>query len=45
MPGGSIKVEIMTNNRILMTGNATKVFEGKIDMDELKMLNKYPKSY
>ena len=36
MPGGSIKVEIMTNNHILMTGNATKVFEGKIDMDELK---------
>ena len=42
MPGGSIKVEIMTNNHILMTGNATKVFEGKIDMDELKMPNKIP---
>ena len=32
MPGGSIKVEIMTNNHILMTGNATKVFEGKIEI-------------
>ena len=36
MPGGSITVEITTNNHILMTGSAKKVFEGKIDMDEFK---------
>ena len=35
MTGGSIIVEITTNDHIFMTGNAAKVFEGKIDMDSL----------
>ena len=35
MTGGSLTVEITTNNHIFMTGNAAKVFEGKIDMDSM----------
>ena len=36
MLGGSIKVEIASNNHIFMTGDAIKVFEGKIDLEEFK---------
>lgn len=30
LPGGTLKIEILTNNKILMTGPATTVFSGKI---------------
>ena len=36
MPGGFLKVEIASNDHIFMTGEATKVFEGKIDFEDLK---------
>ena len=35
MPGGFLKVEITSNEHIFMTGDATKVFEGKIDFEDL----------
>lgn len=30
LPGGSLKIEILNNKKILMTGSATTVFTGKI---------------
>ena len=36
MPGGFLKVEITSNEHIFMTGDATKVFEGKINFEDLK---------
>jgi len=35
MPGGFLKVEITSNEHIFMTGDATKVFEGKINFEDL----------
>ena len=35
MPGGFLKVEITPNEHIFMTGDATKVYEGKIDFEDL----------
>ena len=34
MIGGDVKVEISSNGHIFMTGNATLVFEGEINMDD-----------
>ena len=36
MPGGFLKVEITSNEHILMTGAATKVFEGKVNFEDLR---------
>ena len=36
MPGGFLKVEITSNGHIFMTGEATKVFEGKVNFDDLR---------
>ncbi len=36
MPGGFLKVEITSNEHIFMTGNATKVFEGKVNFGDLR---------
>ena len=36
MPGGFLKVEITPNEHIFMTGDATKVFEGKVSFEDLK---------
>jgi diaminopimelate epimerase len=36
MPGGRLKVEITSNEHIFMTGGATKVFEGKVNFEDLK---------
>ena len=36
MPGGFLKVEITSNEHIFMTGDATKVFEGKINFEDLR---------
>ncbi len=36
MPGGFLKVEITSNEHIFMTGNATKVFEGKVNFEDLR---------
>jgi len=35
MPGGFLKVEITSNEHIFMTGGATKVFEGRINFEDL----------
>ena len=36
MPGGFLKVEITSNEHIFMTGIATKVFEGKVNFEDLR---------
>ena len=36
MPGGFLKVEITSDEHIFMTGDATKVFEGKINFEDLR---------
>ena len=36
MPGGGLKVEITSNEHIFMTGGATKVFEGKVNFEDLR---------
>ena len=36
MPGGFLKVEITSNEHIFMTGEATKVFEGKVNFEDLR---------
>ena len=36
MPGGFLKVEITSNEHIFMTGDATKVFEGKVNFEDLR---------
>ena len=36
MPGGGLKVEITSNEHIFMTGEATKVFEGKVNFEDLR---------
>ena len=36
MPGGFLKVEITSNEHIFMTGVATKVFEGKLNFEDLR---------
>ena len=36
MPGGFLKVEITSNAHIFMTGGATKVFEGKLNFEDLR---------
>jgi len=36
MPGGFLKVEITSNEHIFMSGAATKVFEGKINFEDLR---------
>ena len=35
MPGGFLKVEITSNEHIFMTGEATKIFEGKLNIEDL----------
>ena len=36
MPGGFLNVEITSDEHIFMTGDATKVFEGKINFEDLR---------
>jgi diaminopimelate epimerase len=36
MPGGGLKVEITSDEHIFMTGGATKVFEGKVNFEDLR---------
>jgi diaminopimelate epimerase len=35
MPGGTLTIEWLPDNHVLMTGAATQVFEGQLDLNAL----------
>ena len=36
LPGGDLRIEWMGDNRVVMTGPAEQVFEGDINLDDLR---------